>query len=206
MRVSEYILSSSILWSLLMPLQHVSSIRRSYPKLHRFVGYTIALCSAVLTLTGLAFPFLKLAWTDALFSIHSLRIGRQRVPIFAWPSFQFLTHLIGIIMGYTGFQMIVWARRRNFHKHQRWAIFHTYAGYSIHMHRVWTLFYILLGYLLAQLPNEINRWIGVPIDEREKFQAEKQANAWATFMSLLTMTFILCSKSMQVMQDKVKDT
>lgn len=67
-----HILPAAI-WSILIPTQHMSYIRRNYIQFHRIAGWLIVISAISLSISGSLFPLFNLSYSDPnLFHVHYL--------------------------------------------------------------------------------------------------------------------------------------
>lgn len=154
-------------------------------------------CTLSLSVTGLIFPSINLAFThENVFHIHTWRVGtgENRYTIFAWPTFAAATTFLGIAMLFTGYKTLRYARSRDIARHQRWATTMTYIGYGIPIQRLFVVPVLVSGKILAHLPPDRQRWLGVPATVQGVFDAELSAFAWTTFMAVIVVSWRLYSR------------
>ena len=102
------------------PLQHSKRVRSRYPGLHRVSGRAALLASLVLSVTGAMFARRDLSFTHPdPFHIHKLRVGGRVV--FAVPTFEAQTALLGLMLPPLVFLTWRSARRRDIAAHRYWA-------------------------------------------------------------------------------------
>ena len=136
----------AMLWSIAMPFQHIASIRKRYPSVHRGIGYFILAGSLVLSLTGYTLVIRDIAHSHAdPWHMHDLN-GVSPIP---WPTFEATLWALGPVYLLTLFKTATAARRKDFQAHERWAVLHTVSAYVISLERLVVLASYIVGFALA---------------------------------------------------------
>ena len=169
-------------------MQHSSRIRSRYRRLHRISGYVVLLSSLILTISGLALPMRKLAYTSSNFwELHSLSLNPETFPTLApilkryvrWPTFHMSLFFVAPAMLLTTWRTFAtisgYGGKRDVVQHQLWASAHAIIGYFIHLQRVVNLLIMIFGqFVFHVLSPEFGEWIGLPDALKAKTWEEKQ--------------------------------
>ncbi|ATY62492.1 hypothetical protein A9K55_009041 [Cordyceps militaris] len=160
----------AIIWSIAMPLQHVDSVRKRWPVVHRVAGYTILSLSMVLSTTGYWFFLSNNAYTHRnVFHMHSFK-GLGSV---SWPTFEFTLWIIGPFYWLTIYKAAVTARAKDFARHRKWAVLHTICASYISLERVAYVTLLGIGFALSFLPRDmVHEFFGVGYSVEEMAEAE----------------------------------
>jgi hypothetical protein len=179
---------TSILWCVLIPLQHNQALRQRFPAWHRRGGYLATGLSVELGLAG--YWMVVRGWTtthENFFHIH--RMYGLSLPGFAWPTFDAALVPLGIFFYSSMVMTIATARRKQFEAHRRWAMIHSSWGYAIAVERALMLALYAAGWLLHALPPAIKHdLLRVPTDYDGKLQAELGALAWSLWIAGIIVT------------------
>lgn len=142
----------AIIWSIGMPLQHVDSIRKRWPVLHRTAGYVLLSLSLLLSITGGWFLFAKHAYShDNRFHLHNLN-GLSPIP---WPTFEVTTWAVTPAYWLTMYKTVRTARARDFARHRKWAVLHTICGSVISAERVSLVVLYAVGFATTLWPEAV---------------------------------------------------
>lgn len=183
------------IWCVSIPVQYVRRLRVKYPAVHRWSGRLTILMSFVLSATGLLMGPRKLSYTHpSIWHIHRLRLGSGQagVTVMAWPTFEALTTIIGVLLAFTAYKTLYYARTRDYATHRVWAEMCTLIGQVVPLQRVCMLFVGLAGLIVPLLSAKQQAFFHVPTDLVGKAGAEQAAFAWTGWASFgLIMTFVL---------------
>ncbi|KAJ8604137.1 hypothetical protein MRB53_041935 [Persea americana] len=183
-----------------MPLQHVPSLRHSYPTLHKLSGYFVVSLSTLLALTGILFPTYNLSHSHPnIFHVHTWTVGApsHNFPLLAWPTFALLSHLLGLVVLFLAAQTLLSGLyyHRGAHTHRAWTTALTYWSYAIPVQRVWLGVSQGFGLILSLITSEpVREWLGVPKSETGVWEAELATFAWATSMAVLWATWMIAGE------------
>lgn len=184
-----------------MPFQHVKSLRRKYPVIHRWSGRVIIALSLTLSISAMTFGPNNLIFSASTGYVHKLKVGiNQPITILAWPSFRLLVWFLSPALMISAFQTIRTARAKRFEQHQYWASILTAVGYSIPMQRVMMILLSIIAAHIHYLSPEQRAFFHIPNDNAsiiEKSQVERAAfslTAWAAvvIMSIWSITQSYC--------------
>ena len=141
----------AILWSIMIPLQHVDSLRTRWPAFHKGSGYIILSISLLLSMTGYWFYISKHAYTHTdWFHIHDFN-GLSPI---SWPTFELSTFAFAPVYWLTLYKTAATARSKDFASHRKWAVLHTMAASVISLERVGLVILYTVGYALTLFPRE----------------------------------------------------
>ncbi|OAQ66341.1 fungal transcriptional regulatory protein [Pochonia chlamydosporia 170] len=141
----------AIIWSTLMPLQHIDSFRNKYPDFHRSSGYIILTGSLILSLSGYWFLLSNNAHSHPdRYHLHDLN-GWSPIP---WPTFEMALWVLATPYYITLYKTATTARARDFVSHRRWAVLHTMFASIITFERVALTLSYAFGWALALFPKE----------------------------------------------------
>ncbi|KAJ3494770.1 hypothetical protein NLG97_g3866 [Lecanicillium saksenae] len=141
----------ALIWSVMMPLQHVDWLRKKWPALHRSSGYAILSGSLILGLTGTWFISANHAHTHPnLFHLHTI----NGWAVVGWPTFALTILLITPWYFVTMYKTAVTARKKDFLSHRKWAVLHTMIAYTISLERVGVIVFYAFGWILTFFPKE----------------------------------------------------
>ncbi|TQV91272.1 Fungal transcriptional regulatory protein [Cordyceps javanica] len=173
----------AIIWSIGMPLQHVDSLRKKWPALHRVAGYTLLSISLLLSITGYWFFISKHAYSHQnLFHLHSFN-GLSPVP---WPTFAVSTSLVGPFYWLTMYKTAATARARDFARHRKWAVLHTLCASVISAERLSLVILYAVGFALTLLPQAaVHDFFGVGYTVKEIAEAELSLFALGNVLALV---------------------
>ncbi|PWN34763.1 uncharacterized protein FA14DRAFT_154206 [Meira miltonrushii] len=198
------------IWSALMPFQHVKSLRRKYPVLHRWSGRIIIALSLTLAISSMTFGPNNLIFSASTTYIHKMKVGVDRpITVLAWPSFRMLVWFLSPTLMISALQTIRTARAKQFDRHQYWASVLTAVGYSIPMQRVMMIILSIIAAHLQYLSPEQRAFFHIPNDNApiiEKSQVERaafSATAWASVV-VMTIWSVTQSYCRNVELEKVK--
>jgi uncharacterized membrane protein len=184
-------------WCALMPFQHVKSLRRKYPEIHRWSGRIVIALTLTLSISSMTFGPKNLMFSASTTYVHKLKVGiNQPITILAWPSFRMLVWVISPTLIISALQTIRTARAKKYEQHQYWASITTLVGYMIPMQRVMMLVLSVIGAHLHYLSPEQRAFFHIPKDNAhiiEKSQAERAAfslTAWASTVFMLTWSIV----------------
>ncbi|KAK3196610.1 hypothetical protein K4F52_000492 [Lecanicillium sp. MT-2017a] len=151
----------AIIWSVLIPFQHVDSLRRKFPAMHRTSGYVILSFSLLLSMTGYWFFLSKNAYSHAnWYHLHDL--GGFAAPL-AWPTFEATTFLLAPFYWATMYKTAVTASAGDYAAHRKWAVLHTMTACFISLERVAIIIMTGAGLVLTLFPEEeVHAFFGVP--------------------------------------------
>ncbi|OAA58141.1 hypothetical protein ISF_06680 [Cordyceps fumosorosea ARSEF 2679] len=174
----------AIIWSVGMPLQHVDSLRRKWPALHRSAGYVLLSISLLLSITGAWLFIAKHAYShENLLHLHNLN-GLSPVP---WPTFEVTTWLVVPFYWLTMYKTAATARARDFARHRRWAVMHTIWASVISIERASLILLYAVGVAMALLPQAVvHDFFGVGYTVEEMAEAELSVFAFANIIALAT--------------------
>ncbi|GAC95304.1 mitochondrial ribosomal protein subunit [Pseudozyma hubeiensis SY62] len=180
-----------MLWSILMAVQNTNKFRKAYPRAHRVLGRITLGISTLLSLSGWALLRKKgLSYRHEDWShLHKVRFNGTTV--FLWPSFASMTDIIGILVMFTGYKTIVYARQGNYAAHRTWARFHTYAGFAIPVQRVWLGIILSVAMLIPLLPKSILQRFNYPSNDEAIYKAELGSQGLAVFLAAVSTAFIV---------------
>ncbi|OAA43933.1 hypothetical protein BBO_04289 [Beauveria brongniartii RCEF 3172] len=179
-----------------MPLQHVETLRRRWPILHRTAGYAILSLSLVLSMSGYWFFISKTAYThDNVFHMHTLKgIGPIR-----WPTFELTLWVLAPFYWLTTYKAAVTARAKNFVQHRKWAVLHTICASFISVERVTLSLLYGIGYALSLLPQDkVHEFFGVGHTAQDMYEAELGVFAFANTLSyavILSWLAVECGRA-----------
>ncbi len=173
----------ALLWSIMMPLQHVESLRKKWPAFHRGSGYVILSASLVLSMTGYWFYLSKNAYSHQdWFHVHDLN-GWSYI---GWPTFELTTFCLAPIYWLTMYKTAVTARAKNFESHRKWAVLHTMAASGISLERVGLVILHTLGYILTLFPRErVHQFLNLPDTNDAMAAAEQDFFAFANVIAII---------------------
>ncbi|KAK2594182.1 hypothetical protein QQS21_008121 [Conoideocrella luteorostrata] len=151
----------AVMWSVMIPLQHMDSFRKKYPTFHRTAGYLILSGSLVLSLSGLSFLILKHAHSHPnVFHLHDL--NGWAAP-FKWPTFEIVLYFLAPPYWLTLYKTAVTARAKDFVNHRKWAVLHTIVASVISMERVSMVGSLAFGVTLRMFPKDkVHEFFQVP--------------------------------------------
>lgn len=167
----------AIIWSILVPLQHIEIIRKRWPALHRGGGYIVLTGSLVLSMTGYWLNAREQTYThENLWHLHNLS-GLSPI---GWPTFALTTWLLGPPYLFTLFRTAQTARNKNFDSHRRWAVAHSICAYAISLERLAVFATLFAGWILALFPKErVYQILNLPDTMEAKASAELDTFALA---------------------------
>lgn len=165
-----------------MPLQHVESLRKRWPALHRTAGYFILSLSLLLSMSGYWFFFSDNAYAHKnVFHMHNPK-GLGRI---SWPTFELSLWMIAPFYWLTIFKAAaVTARAKDFVRHRKWAVLHTiYASFNS-VERVTLVSLYGIGYGLSFLPQDrVHEFFGVGHAVEDMMEAELAVFALANVLA-----------------------
>ncbi|KAF5827061.1 hypothetical protein DUNSADRAFT_1425, partial [Dunaliella salina] len=131
------------IWSFLIIIQHSSSIRKTYPRIHRLCGYLHAAVSVVMMAS--VFPIMKSR--DMYFSKHPAVAGLYYIQA-CWLLFSLAYAILA-------------ARAKMFQVHRAWMLRHTASGIWVSVQRVGMLaVFPVLEQVLPFFGIVLNDWHG----------------------------------------------
>lgn len=168
-----------------MPLQHVDSLRKKWPALHRLSGYVILTISLLLSISGYYFLIYKHAYShENIFHLHNLN-GLSPIP---WPTFALSTSLVGPLYWLSMYKTAVTARARDFVRHRKWAVMHTIFASIISTERLGIVIMYAIGFALSTLPQDkVHDFFGVGYTVEEMAEAELSVFAFANAIALTSV-------------------
>ncbi|KAM3508706.1 hypothetical protein MY11210_006625 [Beauveria gryllotalpidicola] len=174
------------IWSIGMPLQHVDSLRKKWPVLHRTAGYVLLSLSLLLSITGYWFFISKNAYThENPFHLHKFK----GLPLIAWPTFEVTTWCLAPFYWATMYKTATTARAKDFARHRKWAVLHTLCASVITAERLSIVTLNAIGMAMSILPqNVVHEFFGVGYTIPEMAEAELSVFAFA---NVLAMIFVL---------------
>ncbi|KGQ03252.1 hypothetical protein BBAD15_g11517 [Beauveria bassiana D1-5] len=172
--------AAAILWSILIPMQHSTSIRRRWPKFHRRSGYTVILLSIELAIAGYYMTSQKLVTThNDWYHIHTFYNARIPIPLLWWPTFDVAIVILGLFYFLSLYKLYISIRSKKIEAHRRWAVFHSMTGYAIAIERLIAVLVLGIGWVLHSLPEHVqSEWLRLPRDISGKLEVEVSALAW----------------------------
>lgn len=164
-----------------MPLQHVESLRKRWPALHRTAGYFILSLSLLLSMSGYWFFFSDNAYTHKnVFHMHNFK-GLGRI---SWPTFELTLWVIAPFYWLTIYKAAVTARAKDFVRHRKWAVLHTICASFISVERVTLVSLYGIGYGLSFLPQDrVHEFFGVGHAVEDMVEAELAVFALANVLA-----------------------
>lgn len=189
-----------MLWSVLIPLQHSTAVRRSNPNLHRYSGYMVILLSIELGLVGYYMSSQGMVTThENWYHIHSFYNVYIPLPLLWWPTFDVAIAILGIFYFLSLYKLFIAIRARRIESHRRWAVFHTMTGYAISIERLIAVLVLALGWGLHILPHNFqDEWLRLPRSIDDKLEVELSALAWtltAAGMAVAAWAYIEFTKT-----------
>ncbi|KAM3476527.1 hypothetical protein MY8738_006898 [Beauveria namnaoensis] len=171
------------IWSIGMPLQHVDSLRKKWPVLHRSAGYVLLSISLLLSITGYWFFISKHAYShENPFHLHSFK----GLPLLAWPTFEVTTWSLAPFYWLTMYKTATTARAKNFVQHRKWAVLHTLSASVITAERLSIVTLNAIGMTMSLLPQKVvHEFFGVGYTIAEIAEAELSAFAFANVLAFL---------------------
>ncbi|KAF5120216.1 hypothetical protein E5D57_013567 [Metarhizium anisopliae] len=180
--------ATSILWSILIPLQHSQSIRQRLPTFHRGAGYMVVLLSIELGLAGYYLSSRGMVTThEKWYHVHSFYGARLPIPLLVWPTFDFSIGVLGVFYFVSLFKLFTAIRAQKVELHRRWAVFHSMTGYAISIERLIAVLVIALGWVLHSMPGHFKTWLQLPLDRDGKMEVELSALAWTLAAAGITV-------------------
>lgn len=186
----------AVLWSIAMPLQHIDSLRKKWPALHRTAGYFILSLSLLLSITGYWFFFSDNAYThkDVFHMHHFPGLGAIR-----WPTFELSLWVLAPFYWLTIYKAAVTARAKDFVRHRKWAVLHTLAASIISVERFAIISLYAVGYALSVLPQDkVHEFFGVGHTLEDMADAELSVFALGNVLAyivVLSWTAYLCGRA-----------
>ncbi|OAA80228.1 hypothetical protein LEL_03714 [Akanthomyces lecanii RCEF 1005] len=171
----------AIIWSIAMPLQHIESLRKRWPVLHRTAGYFILSLSLLLSMSGYWFFFSENAYTHKnVFHMHTFKgLG----PV-SWPTFELTLWVIAPFYWLTIYKAAVTARAKDFVRHRKWAVLHTICASFISVERFTLTALYGIGYVLSFLPQDrVHEFFGVGHEVEDMAEAELGVFALANVLA-----------------------
>lgn len=165
-----------------MPLQHVDSLRKKWPVLHRMAGYTMLSISLLLSVTGSWLIYTKHIHShENIFHMHDLN-GLSPVP---WPSFALTNSLVAPPFWLTMYKTATTARAKDFASHRKWAVLHTMCASLIAAERLALVIVYTIGITMTLLPQAVvHEFFGVGYTVKEMAEAELDVFALANLLAL----------------------
>ncbi|SJX61521.1 uncharacterized protein SRS1_21015 [Sporisorium reilianum f. sp. reilianum] len=179
-----------VIWCISMPMQHVKRWRTKAPVVHRVSGYVTLVLSFILSVSGLVLPRKGLNFRHPdYWYIHTLRY--REVPLIGWPNFSLQTDILGVVVLFTAYKTLVYARKRDYVTHRFWAQLHTYTSYAVPIQRIWMYMGFGVGLVLPLLPSKVLADLDYPLTDADTHGAELGAFANSVFMTWLTILFLV---------------
>ncbi|KAM3431668.1 hypothetical protein MY4824_006978 [Beauveria thailandica] len=171
------------IWSIGMPLQHVDSLRKKWPVLHRSAGYVLLSISLLLSITGYWFFISKHAYShENPFHLHRFK----GLPLIAWPTFEATTWLVAPFYWLTMYKTATTARAKDFVQHRKWAVLHTLSASVITAERLSIVTLNAIGMALSLLPQKVvHEFFGVGYTIPEIAEAELTVFAFANVLAFI---------------------
>ncbi|KAM3458289.1 hypothetical protein MY3296_000495 [Beauveria thailandica] len=171
------------IWSIGMPLQHVDSLRKKWPVLHRSAGYVLLSISLLLSITGYWFFISKHAYShENPFHLHRFK----GLPLIAWPTFEATTWLVAPFYWLTMYKTATTARAKDFVQHRKWAVLHTLSASVITAERLSIVTLNAIGMTLSLLPQKVvHEFFGVGYTIPEIAEAELTVFAFANVLAFI---------------------
>lgn len=173
----------AIVWSVLIPFQHVDSLRRKWPVVHRTSGYIILSISLLLSMTGYWFFLSKNAYSHANWlHVHNLN-GWVSV---GWPTFEASTYVLAPFYWVSMYKTAVTARDKDFTRHRKWAVLHTMFASVISLERVSIVILYAVGFAttLFATAAQVHQFLGIPQTLEAIAAAEMDMFALANMIAL----------------------
>lgn len=173
----------AIVWSLLIPFQHVDSLRKKYPAMHRTSGYIILSISLLLSMTGYWFYFSKNAYSHANWRhMHNLN-GWSSI---GWPTFEASTFALAPFYWVSLYKTAVAAKDKDFVRHRKWAVLHTMFASIISLERVGIVILYGIGFAstLFTTAAQVHEYFGIPDTLEAIAAAEMDMFAFANLIAL----------------------
>ncbi|OAA39016.1 hypothetical protein BBO_06869 [Beauveria brongniartii RCEF 3172] len=173
----------AIIWSIGMPLQHVDSLRKKWPVLHRSAGYVLLSISLLLSITGYWFFISKNAYThENPFHLHKFK----GLPLIAWPTFEVTTWFLAPTYWLTMYKTATTARAKDFVRHRKWAVLHTLSASVISAERLSIVTLNAIGMTMSLLPQKmVHEFFGVGYTIPEIAEAELSVFAFANVLAFI---------------------
>lgn len=113
------------------------------------------------------------------------------MPLFAWPNFSLQTDVLAVVVLFTAYKTLVYARKRDYASHRFWAQLHTYISYAVPMQRIWMYVNFGIGLVLPLLPPKVLAMFDYPLTDADIGSAELSAFANTVFMTWLSTLLIV---------------
>lgn len=175
----------AIVWSLLIPFQHVDSLRRKWPAMHKTSGYIILSISLLLSMTGYWFYLSKHAYSHANWlHLHTLN-GWSSV---GWPTFEASTYILAPFYWVSLYKTAVTAKAKDFARHRKWAVLHTMFASIISLERVSLVILYGFGFATTLFSTaQVHEFFGIPNTLEAIAAAELDMFALANVIALMLL-------------------
>lgn len=178
----------AIVWSILIPLQHIEAIRRRWILLHRLSGYVVLTASFILGVVGLYFTLADMSYTHKdIWHVHGITWKGYYVLPFVWPTFSVGGWVFAVPYFVTLVQTFRTVRAGDIAAHRRWAVMHSIWAYAIAINRVYVTLIVVGARLLPLLPRKAqDDWLQLPHDQAGMAAVETSTFAAAAWYAYAT--------------------